>query len=135
MVCLWLAETEKRFPVFKKKFVCADFFRCPQGFRLGGDRIWLPKLGWLRYFRSRTVEGVARNVTVSRRGAHWFVAVQTEAEIPAPVQVKREGFQSHLSRCQCENLGFAAGHAWAKESLQDGKGLEAFLPQPIGWGC
>ena len=38
-------KSPQRFPVFKKKFVCADSLRYPQGFRLDGDRVWLPKLG------------------------------------------------------------------------------------------
>ena len=82
-------KSPQRFPVFKTKVVCADSLRYPQGFRLDGDRVWLPKLGWLRYLWSRPVQGVARNVTVSRRGAHWFMAVQTEAEIPASLHPSR----------------------------------------------
>ncbi|SFV14462.1 putative transposase [Pseudoduganella namucuonensis] len=37
-------------------------------FDQGNDRIFLPKLGWLRYRNSRDVQGEIRNVTVSQSG-------------------------------------------------------------------
>ena len=75
----------KRFPVFKKKCVCADSFRYPQGFKLDGNKVFLPKIGWFGFFKSRPVEGTLRNVTVSRKGKHWFVSIQTEGEVTEPV--------------------------------------------------
>jgi putative transposase len=74
----------KRFPVWKKKFKCVDSFRYPQGFKLEGNRVFLPKIGWVRFYKSRDIQGTPRNVTVSRRGKHWFVSVQTEQDIPVP---------------------------------------------------
>ncbi len=59
---------EKRadFPRYKKKGV-SDSFRYPQGIKLDrvGSRVFLPKLGWLRYRNSRDVLGEVKNVTVS----------------------------------------------------------------------
>ncbi|MDP2211063.1 MAG: transposase [Candidatus Aquicultor sp.] len=43
------------------------------------------KLGWLRYRNSRDVPGAVKQVTVSGRGGKWFVSIQTEREVPAPV--------------------------------------------------
>ncbi|MCA1793168.1 MAG: transposase [Desulfobacteraceae bacterium] len=77
-------QPDKRFPVFKKKFKCIDSFRYPQGFKIEGSRIFLPKIGWVRFFQSRQIQGTPKNVTVSRRGPHWFVSVQTEQDIPVP---------------------------------------------------
>lgn len=79
---------EKRadFPRFKKKGVNSSF--CfPQGCKLdqANSRIFLPKLGWLRYRNSRDVLGTVKNVTVSRSGEKWFVSIQTEREVEAPV--------------------------------------------------
>jgi len=74
---------EKRadFPRFKKKGV-SDSFRYPQGFKLdqGNSRVFLPKLGWLRYRKSREVLGEVKNVTVSQSCGKWFVSIQTERE-------------------------------------------------------
>ncbi len=78
-------QPEKQFPTFKKKFVSRDSFRYPQGFRVEGPRVFLPKLGWISFRRSRPVEGTPRNITVSRKGAHWFVSIQTESEVAEPV--------------------------------------------------
>ena len=78
-------KNPKRFPVFKKKGLAGDSFRYPQGFKLDGARIFLPKIGWVRFIKSREIEGTPRNITVSRRGEHWYVSIQTEREIAEPV--------------------------------------------------
>ena len=73
-------------PVFKKKGK-HDSFRFPQGFKLNqaNDRVFLPKLGWVRYRNSREVLGEVKNVTVSLAGGRWFIAIQTEREVEQPV--------------------------------------------------
>lgn len=42
------------------------------------DRIKLPKLGWMRYRRSRGLLGVPKNITVSCDVLGWHISVQTE---------------------------------------------------------
>jgi putative transposase len=76
----------KRFPRFKKKGV-HNAFRFPQGVKLDqtNNRIYLPKLGWLRYRNSREVLGDVKNVTVSQRAGRWFVSIQTEREVAPPI--------------------------------------------------
>lgn len=77
-----------RYPRFKCRGQ-RDAFRYPDPKQVrldqGNARIFLPKLGWLRYRRSRDVAGALRNATVSLRGGKWFVAIQTQQDIPAPV--------------------------------------------------
>lgn len=51
----------------------------------GNGRVRLEGIGWLRYRNSRVVEGTAKNVTVSERAGRWYVSIQTEREVPAPV--------------------------------------------------
>ena len=79
---------EKRagFPTFRKKGR-NDAFRFPQGVRLdeATARIFLPKVGWVRYRQSRTVLGTIKNVTVRRSGDRWFVSIQTEREVGTPI--------------------------------------------------
>lgn len=43
-------------------------------------RIRLPKIGWVRYRRSRAIEGVPRNLSLSKDARGWHVAIQTEIE-------------------------------------------------------
>jgi putative transposase len=70
------------FPRFKKKGQ-SDSYRYPQGCKLDqtNSRIFLPKLGWMRYRNSRDVLGEVKNVTVSQSCGKWFVSVQTEREV------------------------------------------------------
>ena len=72
------------FPRFKKKGM-GDSFRYPDPKQIKLDqtngRIFLPKLGWLRYRNSREALGELRNATVSQSGGKWFVSVQTRREV------------------------------------------------------
>nr|AFK90068.1 putative virulence protein [Salmonella sp. 14] len=74
------------FPRFKKRGQ-NDAFRYPQGVKLDPDnsRIFLPKLGWIRYRNSRQVTDTVKNVTVSQSGGKWYISIQTECEVSAPV--------------------------------------------------
>lgn len=73
-------------PRFKKRGQ-NDAFRYPQGVKLDqvNSRIFLPKLGWIRYRNSREVIGEMKNVTVSQSCGKWYVSIQTEFEVADPV--------------------------------------------------
>lgn len=73
------------FPKFKKKG-SKDSFRFPQGCKLEqhNNRIYIPKIGWVRYRKHREVVGNLKNVTVSRKCGKWFVSIQTEFEQETP---------------------------------------------------
>ena len=79
----------KEFPVFKKKSRGQDSFRYPQGFKIDNRRVYLPKIGWVGFFKSREIEGEIENVTVKQRAGKWYVSVQTVLVIPDPV-LRRE---------------------------------------------
>ena len=76
----------KGMPRFRKKGQ-HDSFRYPQGFEIKGNRMYLPKIGWVGFFKSQDIQGKPKNVTVSRRGRHWYVSIQTEREVSEPVHV------------------------------------------------
>lgn len=80
---------EKRadFPQFKKKGRSSDRFRFPQGFEIdeANRRIRLPKLGWIRYRKSRGIIGLAKNITVSCVAGKWYASIQTEREVGQPL--------------------------------------------------
>ena len=73
------------FPRFKKKGT-KESFRFPQGCKLEqhNSRIWLPKIGWVRYRNSCNVSGSLKNVTVSQKCGKWYVSIQTELEQEIP---------------------------------------------------
>ena len=76
------------FPRFRKKG-CDERFRYPDAKQIKLDqangRLFLPKLGWLRYRNSRAVLGQVKNATVGFSGGKWFVSIQTEREVEQPV--------------------------------------------------
>ncbi len=79
-------EKRAAFPRFKKKGLW-NSFRYPQGIKLdqANSRVFLPKLGWLRYRNSREVCGTVKNVTVSQLGGKWTVSIQTDREVEQPL--------------------------------------------------
>ena len=78
-------QKRSSFPKFKKKGL-EESFRFPQGCKLEqqNDRLYLPKIGWIRYRNSRDVVGEIKNVTVSRKCGKWYVSIQTEFEMETP---------------------------------------------------
>lgn len=71
------------FPRFKCKGV-RDSFRYPQGVKLQEDHVYLPKIGWVRFRKSREIEGKIKQTTLLREGNHWYVAFSTEQEVEDP---------------------------------------------------
>jgi putative transposase len=72
------------FPKFKKKTRLNSFcYPDPKQIKLDqtNSRIFLPRLGWLRYHNSQEVSGDLRNVTVSLSDGKWFISIQTEREV------------------------------------------------------
>jgi len=81
-------QEASRYPTFKKKGQ-HDSFRFPDAKQIkleeNNGRIFLPKLGWMRYRKSRGIEGSIRNATISLRGGKWYVSVQTQREVDEPI--------------------------------------------------
>ena len=79
-------EKRANFPTFKKKGV-NNSFCFPQGCELdaSNSRIGFPKLGWIRYRRSRNIEGAIKNIIVSCVAGKWYASIQTEREVAKPV--------------------------------------------------
>ena len=98
------------FPKFKRKG-SGDAFRYPDSKQIkldqGNDRIFLPKLGWLRYRNSRDVLGEVRNVTVSQSGGKWFASIQTQREVeqPLPTATSAIGIDVGIARFATMNDG------------------------------
>ncbi|HLP39876.1 MAG TPA: transposase [Fibrobacteria bacterium] len=112
------------FPRFKKKGT-GDSFRYPdpKQFKLdaGNSRIFLPKIGWLRYRNSRDIRGTARNITVSSNGGRWFVSIQTERDVEPPVHPKSSAVGLDLGIVRFATLSdgevFLPLHSFRKHQL------------------
>ena len=91
------------FPRFKRKG-SGDALRFPDPKQIkldqANNRLFLPKLGWLRYRNSRDVPGQVRNVTVSKSGGKWFASIQTQREVehPCPTAATAIGIDVGIAR-------------------------------------
>ena len=72
-------KNPKQFPKFKKRG-CGDSFRYPEGFKIDehNSRVFLPKIGYVRYRNSQSIEGKAKNITVSRELDAWYISIGVE---------------------------------------------------------
>jgi len=82
--CFDKNQPNKRMPRFKKKG-SKDSFLFPQGFDAVGNRIKLPKLGWMKFRKSRELIGKMKSATVSQNGKHWYISILCESEVSEPV--------------------------------------------------
>ena len=78
--CFDKGQPLKRLPVFKRKGR-GDSIRFPQGFRIVNRRLFLPKIGWIGFFKSCPIEGKIKNITVSKKGERWYASIQVEQEV------------------------------------------------------
>lgn len=68
------------YPNFKRKFD-KQSIRYPQRFKLEGNTIYLPKVGWVKIVRHRKIDGKMKNCTVSKtKTGKYFVSLQCEIE-------------------------------------------------------
>ena len=74
------------FPRFKCKGV-RDSFRYPQGVKVENDNVYLPKIGWVRFRKSREIEGEIKQTTILREAEHWYVSFSTEREVADPPSI------------------------------------------------
>lgn len=80
--CFDKKQPNKRLPKFKKRGIHDSFrFPAPSQVKVEYQHITFPKLGRMRFYRSRDIEGEIKNYTITRRGGHWYVSVQVEMEL------------------------------------------------------
>jgi putative transposase len=74
-----------RYPRFKSR-KGAQSIRYPQRFQFNGNRVYLPKVGWVKVVLHRLLEGTAKSLTVSKtKSGEYYVSVQCEVEPDVPV--------------------------------------------------
>jgi putative transposase len=85
-------KKKANFPKFKRK-ANKQSFQYPQGVQIKEDKIFLPKIGWVKFFNSRTFEGTIKTVTVSKNpSGDYFVSVLVDnyKELPSKKPILRE---------------------------------------------
>lgn len=84
-------EGRAEYPNFKRKFD-GQSIRYPQRFKFNGNKIYLPKVGWVKVIRHRRIEGKMKNCTVSKtKSGKYFVSIQCEMEVDDPKPVNDKG--------------------------------------------
>jgi putative transposase len=73
-------KNDKGFPRFKKKKE-NDSFTIPQGWKLGEGTVYIPKIGWLRWIKDRSLQGKPKHITISQDGDSWYCSVTCEVKI------------------------------------------------------
>jgi putative transposase len=72
------------YPRFKKKGI-RESFRYPQGVRVEGSQAYLPKIGWVKFRKSREIQGTIKETTILQEGNAWYISFSCEIEIPDPL--------------------------------------------------
>ena len=79
-------------PKFRKRGV-RDTFRYPQGVKVQESKVYLPKIGWVKFRKSREIQGDIKETTIVQEGEHWYVCFSCEweksAPQPAPIDEER----------------------------------------------
>ncbi len=86
------------FPKFKRRHDLKSFSYRPGRVKIKGNKIYLPKIGWMRFYNSRSIPPgyVIKTVTVRQKAVGvacakrigWYVSVRIEdKEIPTPLTI------------------------------------------------
>lgn len=70
-------KTSKR-PKFKKRGRRDAFYLANDVFRLDGDRVRLPKIGWINLSEKLRFQGKIMSARVSRQADQWFISIQVD---------------------------------------------------------
>lgn len=72
------------FPKFAKKGVY-NSFTFKRHYEIHKDYIKLPKIGKVKYFNSRPIEGLPKTATIKKEGNSYFISIVCETEAPETI--------------------------------------------------
>jgi len=76
-------EKRAKFPRFKSKHRDPLSFRIPQRVRAAENRLYVPKIGWVKFRKSQDVEGKTKSATFKQQAdGNWYVSLVVEFEMP-----------------------------------------------------
>jgi putative transposase len=80
-------QKQSQFPRFKKRGVhdSARLDNGPGTFAFDGQRIRLPKIGWVRLREELRFDGKPLSATLSREADRWLISIPVEMDRPEPV--------------------------------------------------
>jgi putative transposase len=76
-------ERRARYPRFKSKKRDKARFRIPQRVKVEDEKVYVPKVGWVRIRQSQEIQGKTKSATFRREAdGHWSVSLTVEFEMP-----------------------------------------------------
>ncbi len=91
---------KKGYPKFKTKSSFKSFSYKPGQVKINQNKIYLPSIGWCRFFKSRQLpDGFSiRTVTVRKKIDGWYVSVRLEDKsVPVPTQMNKTEVKSAIA--------------------------------------
>lgn len=72
-----------RYPRFKSRKSSPLSFRMPQGVKVDGSKVFVPKVGWVKARGVRPIDGITKSATFKQNAAgHWYVTIVSEFDMP-----------------------------------------------------
>jgi putative transposase len=104
-------------------------FRFPEGNKMAVQklnrrhaRVKLPKLGWVRFRQSRTLDGaLIRSATLTREGRHWFIAFLVDDQEASPPLHKSPASAIGVDRGVVVAVATSDGQLRDRDILSDGE--------------
>lgn len=96
------AVTGTNAPGFRKKRL-HNSFRYPQGFKLDEirSRVYLPKIGWVRFRLTRPTQGTPKQVTVACINGQWHAAILVDVVVDKPKHASSRTVTIDTATPQC----------------------------------
>lgn len=90
------------FPNYRSKHGSQPTFRIPKGIKINGNRVYIPKIGWVRFRNSRKIGSEKlKSLTVTQEAdGNWYISIIVEFElpdVPAPSPKKPVGIDLGLT--------------------------------------
>jgi putative transposase len=77
---------KRGFPKFKKKSNVSDSFRYTQGIKLDQNKVFLPKIGWVKQDTHRKLPSDPTSATISLDGDKWYISYAVEKQEQKPTR-------------------------------------------------
>jgi putative transposase len=71
-------ENRSKYPRFKKKGIHDSFYCANDKFNIDGNRIQIPRIGWVKMHETLRFEGKILSAVVSRTAHKWFVSIAVD---------------------------------------------------------
>ena len=79
-------KKQSRFPKFKKKGVHDSFYMANDRIEVDGQRIRVPRLGWVRMHEALRFTGKILSAVVSRIADKWFVSIAVDTQVAPAIR-------------------------------------------------